>query len=120
MSISNNPTQQQSRAIWQKSSHHSNTPSLHHSHIESWEEKGLSARRFTDQSTYTDRDHGDYYTTRQVALLFGCSPQSVNYLRKRRRLAGFRRPLKKNRYERRRWWFFLKEEVHALMNDPQY
>jgi len=113
--LANNPTHQQSRATWDNSQ-----LSTLNSQLKSWEEKGLTPRRFTDQSAYTERDHGDYYTTRQVALLLGCSPQCVANLRERRRLTGYRRPLKKNRYERRRWWFYKKEEVHNLLNDPDY
>ncbi len=85
-----------------------------------WEEKGIVADPWSARSGWAERDHGEYYSTRQVGILLGVCRGTVDSYREGGRLKGYRLPWKVGKYERRRWWFFKKEDVHALMNDPEY
>ena len=78
-------------------------------------ENGIEMEPGTDQ-----KDHGEYYSTAQAARVLKVSSTAVGKLRKRGRLNGFRHPWKVGRYEHRRWWFYKKEEVHALAEDFTY
>ena len=86
--------------------------------VAGYEEVGIPEYDLYERTGNALIDHGEYYSTRQVALLLGISVEAVRAMVKRRRLVGYRRPLEKNRYERRRWWFYRKEDVHALIHDP--
>ena len=105
---------------WAESDRRLNSGEVERSQVRKWEAQGISEYRWTDEGGTRERNHGEYYNTRQAALLLGVSVQRVAQLRKQRRLSGYQRPLGKNRYERRRWWFYLKEEVHRLRDDPEY
>ncbi len=67
-----------------------------------------------------DRELGDSYTSRQVATLLGITISSVRALVKSRRLQAYQRPLKPGQLSKRKWLYFKKEDVHALMEDPIY
>jgi hypothetical protein len=98
-------------------------------------EKGL--RRDASQAVYIDkeefgifdvpdrgwskaceRDHGEYYSTRQAANVLGVRPNSVRLLMRRGRLTGHR--INKKRRSSRPWWFFKKADVDALLADSEY
>jgi hypothetical protein len=73
------------------------------------------------------RDYGEYYTTRQAAIVLGVSPSRIRAMCRTGRLKGIqRRPRwKKHPYRREpctgnRWWFFRKEDVHVLQADSEY
>ena len=85
-----------------------------------WEDKGIVAAAWAVRSGWAERDHGEYYSTRQVGILLGVCRGTVESYREGGRLKGYRLPAKVGKYERRRWWFYKKEAVHALMNDPEY
>jgi hypothetical protein len=68
-----------------------------------------------------ERDYGEFYTTKQAAVVLGVTPLTIGKMRKRGRLIGHRKPLRKwHGSGEGRWWFYLKEDVHALYHDPDY
>ena len=86
-----------------------------------WEEKELEPFHQSESSKNTERDYGDYYTVRQAAIVLGIRRETVLVYRSKGRLRGYRRPIsRKDTDPDRRWWFFLKTDVHALKEDPEY
>jgi excisionase family DNA binding protein len=90
---------------------------------------GIAHRRHNEQldidefpergeSKVCKRNHGEYYSTRQVANLLGVSKPTVLCLMRRGRLTGHRLNKKPTAY--RPWWFFKRADVDALLADPQY
>src|SRR5688500_9055052 len=75
---------------------------------------------------------GEYYTTRQVAILLGVNPSRVRELRLTNRLQGYQRPVRNKIIRRKgstehkepstghRWWFFKKTDVDNLLLDTTY
>lgn len=70
------------------------------------------------ESKVCKRNHGEYYSTRQVANLLGVAKPTVLCLMRRGRLTGHRVNKKPTAY--RPWWFFKRSDVDALLADPQY
>ena len=75
-----------------------------------------------DGAKNLERHHGDYFSARQAARELGVKPTTVHQMRMNGTLMGYRRrrPNTLNKTGRRLWWFFLKEDVWALKEDPQY
>ena len=69
-----------------------------------------------------ERDHGEYFSTPQVARELGISYSGVVSLRKRGVLLGYhlRKRYGPNKHHGNPWWFYLKEDVWALKLDPKY
>jgi len=68
-----------------------------------------------------ERNHGEFFSTRQVAHELGISVSAVHFLRKRGALLAFRRRrLSPTSRASRSWWFYRKEDVWALKLNPQY
>ena len=69
-----------------------------------------------------ERNHGEFFSTRQVARELGVSPQAVHNMRRRGDLLAFRRrrPRSPESTGLRCWWFFRKEDVWALKLDQEY
>jgi hypothetical protein len=97
--------------------------------IPEWEEKGLAEYDPLQASPLTERDYGEFYTVRQVAIMLGVTTGRVRELRKSGRLTGHQRPARYWNHKWRgreptkgtsRWWFFRKEDVHKLQSDPGY
>ena len=65
-------------------------------------------------------NHGEYFSTRQVARELGISRSGVDRLRKQGTLLGFRRRSRPGAGFGNPWWFFLKSDVFALKHDPEY
>lgn len=60
-------------------------------------------------------DHGEFYTVRQAAEVLKVLPGTVRYQIRLGVLTGHRTPRSAgDRYNRRRWWFLKKEDVHDL------
>ena len=111
------PDRLRRRELWERSMAES---AMGQGQLLGWAEKGITLRPPREAGPAAERDFGEYYTQKQVAILFGVSVSAVTRMRKRQRLRGFRKAWKKGRYHLRRWWFYKKEEVHALMTDPEY
>jgi hypothetical protein len=71
-------------------------------------------------SKATDRNHGDYVTARQAALLLGVSIAAVKNLRERGRLPGIHLHPKRKGTAKNPWWFFRRADVDNLLADPEY
>jgi len=68
-----------------------------------------------------DEDHGEFYSQAQAAKVLGVTVQAVHHLRVRGRLKGHRSERdRKGRSGRFKWWFYRKDDVHALQSDPAY
>jgi hypothetical protein len=95
---------------------------------EAWEERGLAEYDPRTPNVWTDRDFGEFFTTRQVALMLGVSPKTVLQMRYSGRLQGYQ--LRRERRwvarvpvahgEAGKWWYFRKKDVFSLMCDPIY
>lgn len=60
-------------------------------------------------------EHGDFYSTSQVARILRVKPRRVLELRQQGRLRGYRlRAERKDAGANPRWWFFRKEEVEEF------
>ena len=97
--------------------------------VPEWEEKRLAEYDPLSPSPLTTRDYGEFYTVRQVAQMLGVTTGRVREMRKSGRLRGEQRPARYWNHKWRgreptkgtsRWWFFKKEDVHALQADPAY
>jgi hypothetical protein len=94
-----------------------------------WEEYDLAPVRRRGPTVLSERNYGEFYTTRQAALLLGVCSQAVHSLRERGMLQGYHKKRQRkwripgkvpdDRYNNQ-WWFYRKEDVHALMQEPEY
>jgi hypothetical protein len=97
-----------------------------HEPVSLWEERGIGPLNPREQSARTLKDYGEFYTSRQVAILLGIGVGTLKELRKRGRLQGYTRerkngPLEPAKSTRgRTWWFYRKADVDALLADPIY
>ncbi len=66
------------------------------------------------------RDVGEFYTTRQAAQVLGVSASAVRAMRDRRRIKGYRSRKTWIRENPNSYWFFKKEDIHALLHDEKY
>ena len=86
-----------------------------------WEEMGIQEYSRRRPSRSTKRDRGEFFTTRQAALVLRISPTTVLELRARGRLKGYRKPSPRGRVASKlAWWFFKKDDVYNLLADPAY
>jgi hypothetical protein len=95
-----------------------------------WADKDIQSVPKSGPTRSCDRDYGEFYTTRQAAVVLGVSPRTVYGLHRKGRLEGGSRTPELDAYlnalgaPRRsagnRWLFFRKQDVHRLKNDPSY
>ena len=85
-----------------------------------WEEQDLQPIHLRERTPAVEKDHGEFYTTRQAALVLGVCVAQVGLMRKRMRLNGYRLALKNGQMATRKWWFYRKEDVHSLKHDPEH
>src|SRR5205823_3221640 len=77
------------------------------SNEESWrEDKRLPRRVWSESSPSTERDHGEFFTSRQVGRLLGIQPSSLCGLRRRGRLSGYQQPRRSRDGIGPKWWFY--------------
>lgn len=84
------------------------------------EEWGIEEHDPRGESKSTRINHGDYLSTRQVALLLGVCQPTVHKLRVRGRLQGHHLHKKKPGTSKNPYWFYKRSDVDALLADPQY
>lgn len=75
---------------------------------------------FAEEGPATQRDRGEFFTTRQVGQLLGISQGSVQSLRLTRRLRGYQRRRVPGDGVGKKWWFYRKDDVYALLADSEY
>jgi hypothetical protein len=95
-----------------------------------WEKHDIEPYDLYRPSRHMARDYHPYYSTRQAAMVLGIGAGCIRALRLRGRIKGYRARTKHQiRWKRwgvpddavgNRWWFFLKEDIHAFQADPQY
>lgn len=86
---------------------------------EAWrEDRHLPQLDPAAESRFTERDYGEYFTARQAARVLGITHHALLGLRSRGRLPGWQTPRKG--HGGNKWWFFRKDDVYALLADPDY
>jgi hypothetical protein len=89
--------------------------------LNGWEDLGIDEHYLRLPSKSTKRDFGEFFTTRQAAIVMKVGPQCVRALRERGRLPGYRKPIPDGKYaSKRAWWFFRKDDVYNLLADRDY
>jgi hypothetical protein len=83
--------------------------------VDAWQEwKGLAGR-----APGRERDHGEFFSTRQAAEALGVTKGTVGKLRKRGRLPGHHMKPTSGRTGVQ-WWFYRKDDVYDLLADRTY
>lgn len=72
-----------------------------------------------DEYEGEERDHGEFYSTKQAAQALGVTRGAVGKLRKRGRLQGYRAKTSRGPSVHQ-WWFYRKDEVEGLLADHVY
>src|SRR5207247_1396751 len=76
------------------------------------------AKDWRGTSKQTEKDYGEFFSSRQAGRILGICRGSLKSLRVRGRLKGYQRSRRNGAGQK--WWFYLKQDVYSLQGDKQY
>lgn len=84
------------------------------------EDRGLASALKYARSTSEDREHGEFFNSRQTAKLLGIGRRTLNNLMHRGRIAGYQKARSSQDGAGNKWWFYRKDDVYNLLGNGEY